>query len=73
MGYLKSKSSLMIFDKHANSKYKMFNNRYKLYLLAIATNKAFGAGITSCLQLLQNTCSLQKQNSGRTQEPRFSR
>ena len=27
MGYLKSKSSLMIFDKHANLKYK-YGNRY---------------------------------------------
>ena len=27
MGYLKGKSSLMIFDKHANLKYK-FGNRY---------------------------------------------
>ena len=61
------------FDKHANSKYKMFSNRYKLCLLAIATIKAVAADLTSCLQLLQNTGSLQKQNSGRTREPRFSR
>ena len=27
MGYLKGKSSLMIFDKHANLKYK-YGNRY---------------------------------------------
>ena len=27
MGYLKSKSSLMIFDRHANLKYK-YGNRY---------------------------------------------
>lgn len=27
MGYLKGKSALMIFDKHANLKYK-FGNRY---------------------------------------------
>ena len=30
MGYLKSKSSLMIFDRHANLKYKYGNRHYKL-------------------------------------------
>ena len=28
MGYLKGKSSLMIFDKHANLKYKFGNRRF---------------------------------------------
>ena len=28
MGYLKSKSSLMIFDKHANLKYKYGNRHF---------------------------------------------
>ncbi len=28
MGYLKSKSALMIFDKHANLKYKYGNRKF---------------------------------------------
>ncbi len=30
MGYLKSKSALMIFDKHANLKYKYGNRKFWL-------------------------------------------
>lgn len=28
MGYLKSKSALMMFDKHANLKYKFWNRHF---------------------------------------------
>ncbi|SCL85771.1 Transposase of IS200 family [Bacillus cytotoxicus] len=43
MGYLKGKSSLMMFDKHANLKYK-FGNRYfgaeGYYVSAVELNEA---------------------------------
>ncbi len=37
MGYLKGKSSLMIFDKHANMKYKYGNREY--YVDTVGKNK----------------------------------
>ncbi|SCL99813.1 Putative uncharacterized protein [Bacillus cytotoxicus] len=43
MGYLKEKSALMVFDKHANLKYK-FGNRYfgteGYYVSAVRLNEA---------------------------------
>ena len=43
MGYLKGKSALMMFDKHANLKYK-FGNRYfwseRYYVSTVGLNKA---------------------------------
>ena len=43
MGYLKGKSALMIFDKHANLKYK-FGNRYfwseEYYVNTVGLNEA---------------------------------
>lgn len=42
MGYLKGKSSLMIFDKHANLKYKNVNRRFwseGYYVSTVGTNE----------------------------------
>jgi len=42
MGYLKGKSSLMIFDKHANLKYKYGNRHFwakGYYVSAVGLNK----------------------------------
>jgi putative transposase len=38
MGYLKGKSSLMIFDKHANLKYK-FGNRHYIAMDKLSTKE----------------------------------
>ena len=43
MGYLKGKSALMIFDKHANLKYKFGNRRFwpeGYYVSTVGLNKA---------------------------------
>ena len=43
MGYLKGKSTLMIFDKHANLKYKFGNRRFwseGYYVSTVGLNKA---------------------------------
>ena len=43
MGYLKGKSTLMIFDKHANLKYKFGNRRFLsegYYVSTVELNKA---------------------------------
>ena len=43
MGYLKGKSTLMIFDKHANLKYKFWNWRFWAeghYVSTVGLNKA---------------------------------
>ncbi|BAH07600.1 hypothetical protein CKR_2549 [Clostridium kluyveri NBRC 12016] len=46
MGYLKGKSSLMIFDRHANLKYRYSNRRfwckgyYERYILGKPTNRS---------------------------------
>lgn len=43
MGYLKRKSALMIFDKHANLKYKFRNHHVwaeKYYVSAVGLNEA---------------------------------
>lgn len=43
MGYLKGKSTLMIFDKHANLKYKFRNRRFwseGYYVSTVELNKA---------------------------------
>lgn len=43
MGYLKGKSSLMIFDKHANLKYKYGNRHFwakGYYVSTVGLNKA---------------------------------
>ena len=43
MGYLKGKSSLMIFDKHANLKYKFGNRRFwaeGCYVSTVGLNEA---------------------------------
>lgn len=42
MGYLKSKSALMIFDKHANLKYKYGNRKFwarGYYVSAVGLNE----------------------------------
>ncbi len=48
MGYLKGKSSLMIFDRHANLKYK-YGNRYfwarVYYVDTVGRNKKTNTGI----------------------------
>ena len=41
MGYLKGKSSLMIFDRHANLKYKFGNRHCRIY------KKSIGRGLCS--------------------------
>lgn len=52
MGYLKGKSSLMIFDRHANLKYKYGNRQfwckgyYGPYLLGKLTNRCSAVGIS---------------------------
>ena len=52
MGYLKSKSSLMIFDRHANLKYKYGNRHfwcrgyYGPYLLGKLTNHCAAVGVS---------------------------
>ena len=43
MGYLKGKSSLMIFDKHANLKYKFGNRHFRAegyYVSTVGLNEA---------------------------------
>ena len=43
MGYLKGKSSLMIFDKHANLKYKFGNRKFwaeGYYVSTVGLNEA---------------------------------
>lgn len=43
MGYLKGKSSLMIFDRHANLKYKFGNRKFwseGYYVSAVGLNEA---------------------------------
>ncbi len=43
MGYLKGKSALMIFDKHANLKYKFENRRFwseGYYVSTVGLNEA---------------------------------
>ncbi len=43
MGYLKGKSSLMIFDKHANMKYKFGNRKFwaeGYYVSTVGLNEA---------------------------------
>ena len=43
MGYLKGKSSLMIFDKHANLKYKFGNRHFRVegyYVSTVGLNEA---------------------------------
>lgn len=43
MGYLKGKSSLMIFDRHANLKYKFGNRKFwseGYYVSTVGLNKA---------------------------------
>ncbi len=43
MGYLKGKSALMIFDRHANLKYKFGNRRFRsegYYVSTVGLNEA---------------------------------
>ena len=52
MGYLKGKSALMMFDRHANLKYKFGNRRfwaegyYGPYLLGKLTNHCAAVGVS---------------------------
>ena len=52
MGFLKGKSSLMIFDRHANLKYKYGNRHfwargyYGPYLLGKLTNRCAAVGVS---------------------------
>ena len=45
MGYLKGKSSLMIFDKHANLKYKFGNRKFWAEGYYVST-----VGLRACLE-----------------------
>ena len=43
MGYLKGKSALMMFDKHANLKYKFGNRRFRAeeyYVSTVGLNES---------------------------------
>ncbi len=52
MGYLKGKSSLMIFDRHANLKYKYGNSNKQIKVLKrtlVATFKTFFEGLKKAI------------------------
>ena len=55
MGYLKGKSSLMIFDRHTNLKYK-FENRHlwveEYYVSTVGLNEAIIANISVSMKLM---------------------
>ena len=50
MGYLKGKSSLVIFDKHANLKYKFGNRRFWTEGCCISTVGLNEATIAKCIR-----------------------
>jgi len=50
MGYLKGKSSLMIFDKHANMKYKFGNRRFWAEGHCVSTVGLNEATIAKCIR-----------------------
>ena len=50
MGYLKGKSSLMIFDKHANMKYKSGNRKFWAEGCYVSTVGLNGATIAKCIR-----------------------
>ena len=50
MGYLKGKSSLMIFDKHANLKYKFGNRRFWAEGCYVSTVGLNEATIAKCIR-----------------------
>ena len=50
MGYLKGKSSLMIFDKHANLKYKFGNRKFWAEGYCVSTVGLNEAAIAKCIR-----------------------
>ena len=50
MGYLKGKSSLVIFDKHANLKYKFGNRRFWTEGCCVSTVGLNEATIAKCIR-----------------------
>ena len=56
MGYLKGKSSLMIFDRHANLKYKYGNRHFLLVIILTAGGKP--AFIIMCKEVFVHSFKL---------------
>ena len=50
MGYLKGKSSLMIFDRHANMKYKFGNRKFWAEGHCVSTVGLNGATMAKCIR-----------------------
>ena len=50
MGYLKGKSSLMIFDRHANLKYRFGNRKFWAEGHCVSTVGLNGAAIAKCIR-----------------------
>ena len=73
MGYLKGKSSLMIFDKHANLKYKFGNRKFWVEGYFVSTVGLNAATIKKYIQQQEKHDILQDRVSTREYQNPFQR
>ncbi len=71
MGYLKGKSSLMIFDKHANLKYKFGNRKFWAEVYYVSTVGLNEATIKKYIQQQEKHDIMQDRLSSREYQDPF--
>ena len=71
MGYLKGKSALMIFDRHANLKYKLENRNFWSEGYYVSTVGLNGATIKKYIQDQEKYDIMQDKLSVKEYEPQF--